>query len=111
MALENPTTLPDRMAARAGWSLTTARVTKSPDGLDLSALLDRIESEMGSAPAEVQWTMNFVRGETGIRFPAHRERALAIGESLGVFRDYPTSKGCTSSFVPIWINAIVKRQG
>lgn len=30
------------MAARAGWSLTTERIEKSPDGLDLLALLDRI---------------------------------------------------------------------
>jgi len=28
-----------------------------------------------------------------------------------VFRDYPTSKGCTSPFAPIWINEMVKRQG
>src|SRR5262249_20811122 len=35
----------DRWAARAGWGLTAERVVKSPDGLDLKALLDRIESE------------------------------------------------------------------
>jgi 3-methyladenine DNA glycosylase AlkD len=101
----------DPMAARAGWSLTTGRVVRSPEGLDLSALLDRIESEMGSAAPEVQWTMNFALGEIGIRFPKHRKRALAIGEKLGIYRDYPVSKGCTSPFVPIWINEIVSRQG
>ena len=37
----------DRWAARAGWSLTAERVAKSPDGLDLPAMLDRIEAEMG----------------------------------------------------------------
>ena len=36
----------DRWAARAGWDLTAERVGKSPDGLDIPALLDRIESEM-----------------------------------------------------------------
>ena len=41
------------MAARAGWSLTAERVVKSPEGLDLPALLDRIESEMGNAAPEV----------------------------------------------------------
>ena len=40
-----------------------------------------------------------------------RQRALAIGEKLGVFRDYPVSKGCTSPFAPIWINFMVSRQG
>ena len=41
----------DRWAARAGWDLTAERVAKSPDGLDLPALLDRIESEMADADA------------------------------------------------------------
>ena len=101
----------DSMAARAGWGLTSGRIVKSPEGLDLPALLDRIESEMGSAAPEVQWTMNFCLAEIGIHFPKHRKRALAIGEALGVYRDYPTSKGCTSPFAPTWINEMVKRQG
>jgi hypothetical protein len=29
----------------------------------------------------------------------------AIGEKLGIYRDYPCSPGCTSPFAPIWINA------
>ncbi len=101
----------DPMAARAGWSLTAGRVVKCPEGLDLPALLDRIESEMGNAAPEVQWTMNGCLAEIGIHFADHRERALAIGESLGIYRDYPVSKGCTSPFAPIWINAMVSRQG
>lgn len=36
---------------------------------------------------------------------------MAIGEALGVYRDYPVSKGCTSPFAPIWINEMVRRQG
>ncbi len=104
-------TTDDPMAARAGWNATAGRVAKSPDGLDIPALLDRIESEMGSAASETQWTMNTCLAEIGINHPKHRKRALAIGESLGVYRDYPTSKGCTSPFAPIWINEMVKRQG
>ncbi len=101
----------DPAAARAGWSLSAERVVKSPEGLDLPALLDRIESEMGNAAAEVQWTMNCCLVEIGIHFPDHRERALAIGEKLGIYRDYPVSKGCTSPFAPIWIREMVRRQG
>ena len=100
----------DPMAARAGWQLTAGRVAKSPEGLDLVALLDRIETEMGTAAPEVQWTMNACLAEIGIHFPQHRKRAIAIGEKLGTYRDYPCSKGCTSPFAPIWINAIVSRQ-
>ena len=98
-------------AARAGWQQTAGRVAKSPEGLDLVALLDRIETEMASAAPEVQWTMNACLAEIGIHFPKHRKRALAIGEKLGIYRDYPCSKGCTSPFAPIWINEMVKRQG
>lgn len=101
----------DPWAARAGWNLTAERIAKRPDGLDLAGALDRIEAEMGDAPPEVQWTMNFALAEIGIHFPDHRPRALAIGEALGIYRDYPVSKGCTSPFAPIWINEIVSRQG
>jgi 3-methyladenine DNA glycosylase AlkD len=101
----------DRWAARAGWSLTAERVVKSPEGLDLPVLLDRIESEMAGADSVVQWTMNSALAEIGIQFPKLRKRAIAIGEKLGIYRDYPVSKGCTSPFAPIWINEMVRRQG
>jgi 3-methyladenine DNA glycosylase AlkD len=101
----------DRWAARAGWDLTAERVAKSPDGLDVPALLARIESEMADAEPEVQWTMNNTLATIGIHFPKLRKRAIAIGEKLGIYRDYPVSKGCTSPFAPIWINFMVNRQG
>jgi 3-methyladenine DNA glycosylase AlkD len=101
----------DRWAARAGWDLTAERVARSPSGLDLSALLDRIESEMPGADPEVQWTMNNTLAAIGINLPDHRERAIGIGEKLGIYRDYPVPKGCTSPFAPIWIEAMVSRQG
>lgn len=101
----------DRWAARAGWSLTASRVVKSPEGLDVAALLDRIESEMSRADPAVQWTMNSTLAEIGIHFPKLRKRAIAIGEKLGIYRDYPVSKGCTSPFAPIWIDFMVSRQG
>jgi len=101
----------DRWAARAGWALTAGRVAKSPEGLDLAALLDRIEKEMGGAAPETQWTMNSCLAEIGIHFPKHRKQAIALGEKLGIYRDYPCSKGCTSPFAPIWINEMVRRQG
>ncbi|MFM1851771.1 MAG: hypothetical protein RIS54_1455 [Verrucomicrobiota bacterium] len=97
-------------AARAGWSLTGDRVADGADGLDRSALLDRIEKEMPKAPPDVQWTMNACLAKIGINHPNLRKRAVALGEKLGVFRDYPVSKGCTSPFAPIWIEEMVKRQ-
>lgn len=104
MVSENP------MAARAGWNLTAERISKSPEGIDIPKILNRLESEMGNADSLVQWTMNFALGATGINFPEYRERAIAIGHKLGIYKDYPVSKGCTSPFVPIWIETMVQRQ-
>ena len=101
----------DRWAGRAGWHLTAERVAKNPDGLDLPALLDRIESEMANAVPEVQWTMNNTLANIGIHVPKLRKRAIAIGEQIGLYRDWPVSKGCTPPFAPIWINFMVSRKG
>lgn len=98
------------MAARAGWNLTAQRVSKKPEVLDFGALLNRIEAEMLGAPKEAQWTMNICLAEIGIHHPEHRERAIQIGEKLGLYSDYPTAKGCTSPYAPIWINEMVSRQ-
>src|SRR5258705_38868 len=100
-----------RWTAHAGWQLPAGRAAKSPEGLNLVGLLDRIEKEMAAAAPETQWTMNMCLAEIGIHFPKHRKRALAIGEKLGIYRDYPCSKGCTSPYAPIWINEMVRRQG
>ena len=100
----------DPMALRAGWSLTAERIARDPDGLALPAILDRIETELAGAVPDVQWTMNQALAEIGIHHVGQRARAINIGESLGVYRDYPVSKGCTSPFAPIWINEMVSRQ-
>ncbi len=100
----------DRWQARAGWNLTASRVNKGADGLDLAALLDRIEKEMPKALPEVQWTMNNTLGAIGIHHAKLRKRAVAIGEKIGLYRDWPVSKGCTPPYVPTWVEAMVKRQ-
>lgn len=97
--------------ARAGWNLTASRINKGLDGVDLEALLDRIEREMPKAPPEAQWTMNNTLAAIGIKHAAHRTRAIAIGETIGLYKDWPVSKGCTPPYVPVWVEAMVKREG
>ncbi|MFF3063815.1 DNA alkylation repair protein [Oerskovia sp. NPDC057915] len=101
---------PDPVVASAGWALTTDRVAKSPDGLDLPGLLDRIEADMKDAPERLQWAMNECLATIGIHDPDLRPRAVAIGERLEVLKDYPTPPGCTSPFAPTWIAEIVRRR-
>ncbi|MEV8250103.1 DNA alkylation repair protein [Microbacterium sp. NPDC076768] len=100
----------DPTVAAAAWSLTTVRVMKEPDGLDLSHLLDLIERDMRDAPQRPQWAMNETLANIGIFHPEHRARALAIGEQLQVLADYPTAPGCTSPYAPSWIGEIVRRR-
>ena len=96
--------------AAAAWELTSARVAKQPEGLDLPGLLDVIEAEMKDAPDRLQWAMNTCLATIGIEHPEHRERVLAIGNRLEVLKDYPTPPGCTSPYVPLWVEEIVRRR-
>jgi 3-methyladenine DNA glycosylase AlkD len=100
----------DDLVGRAGWSLTTDRVVKSAEDLDLDGLLDQIEKEMKRAPLHKQWAMNHCLAEIGIRHREHRERAIAIGERLAVLIDYPASPGCTPPYAPVWIAEMVRRR-
>ncbi|MEV5535908.1 DNA alkylation repair protein [Saccharopolyspora shandongensis] len=100
----------DPVVASAGWALTTERVAKKPEGLDLAGLLDVIEAEMKDAPDRLQWAMNSCLAQIGISHAEHRAHALDIGERLEVLKDYPTPPNCTSPFAPIWITEMVRRQ-
>ncbi|MEU9740412.1 DNA alkylation repair protein [Micromonospora chersina] len=101
---------PDPVVASAGWALTTERVARKPEGLDLAGLLDVIEAEMKGAPDRLQWAMNNCLAQIGIDHAEHRARAIDIGERLAVLKDYPTSPGCTSPYAPTWIAEMVRRQ-
>ncbi|MGW4833634.1 DNA alkylation repair protein [Amycolatopsis japonica] len=101
---------PDPVVASAGWALTTERVAKKPEGLDLAGLLDVIEAQMKTAPDRLQWAMNHCLAQIGIEHPEHRARAIGIGERLEVLKDYPTPPNCTSPFAPVWIAEMVRRQ-
>lgn len=96
--------------AAAAWELTSARVAKQPEGLDLPGLLDVIEAEMKDAPDRLQWAMNTCLATIGIEHNEHRERVLAIGNRLEVLKHYPTPPGCTSPYVPLWVEEIVRRR-
>lgn len=100
----------DPVVASAGWALTTERVAKKPEGLDLTGLLDVIEEDMKDAPDRLQWAMNHCLAQIGIEHAEHRARAIDIGERLEVLKNYPTPPNCTSPFAPIWITEMVRRQ-
>lgn len=101
----------DSWAARAGWHWTASLINKGgkeAEHVDVAGLLDRIEKEMPKAAPETKWTMNNTLGAIGIKHAEHRERAVAIGEKMGLYKDWPVSKGCTIPYVPVWVGAMVK---
>lgn len=100
----------NKWALRSAWSILASKIAKDAKGIDLDKTLDQIEKEMPTAQPEVQWTMNFALAHIGIYHPAHRDKAIKIGNKLGIYKDYPVPRGCTSPFAPIWINEMVKRQ-
>lgn len=101
----------DPAVAAAGWDLTTERIVKNSEGVDLEALLNLIDSSAVTAPYRLQWAMNTALGEIGIHHAQYRGRVLEMGERLGLMREYPTSPGCVSPYVPIWVPEMVRRAG
>jgi len=103
-------------AARAGWNLTASKINKggaagkAEDASDLEGLLDRIEKEMPKAPPETQWTMNNTLMAIGIHHAKHRKQAIAISEKIGLYQDWPMSKGCIIPYAATAIPAMVKKQ-
>ncbi|MFD2600239.1 DNA alkylation repair protein [Sphingobacterium corticis] len=100
----------NKWAQRAAWNLLSGFIARNTENINLDVILKDIEKNMSSAAPEIQWTMNTALAQIGIHHEAYREQALSIGEKLGVYRDYPVSKGCTSPFAPIWINEMVSRK-
>ncbi|MCL7988034.1 DNA alkylation repair protein [Sphingobacterium sp. lm-10] len=96
-------------AQRAAWSLLSGFLTRKEYDFDLDKILADISDMLPTAVPEVQWTMNGTLAQIGIHYPTLRQRAINLGENMGLYRDYPVSKGCTSPFAPIWIEEMVKR--
>ncbi|MBX3381141.1 MAG: DNA alkylation repair protein [Phycisphaeraceae bacterium] len=95
--------------ARAGWHFTASAINKGTSQDDPEALLTRIEKELAKAKPEIQWTMNNTLAAIGIKHANLRKRAVAIGEKVGLYKDWPVSKGCIIPYVPVWVDAMVKR--
>lgn len=100
----------NKWAVRLGWSITAGRISKHDPDIDIPALLDELKRKMPTALPEIQWTMNTALAYIGIYLEAYREQALALANEMGIYKDYPVSKGCVSPFAPIWIDEMVKRQ-
>ncbi len=112
-ALKNETanwrTDPSTLRQRVFWSVQ-ARSVRAENHAHNKQLLEIIERELATASEKVQWNMNWCAAQIGIADERLRSRCIALGERLGLYRDYPVSKGCTSPYLPIWIDAVVGKK-
>jgi len=94
---------------RVFWSVQ-ARSIRAGDHALNEQLLEHIERDLPAASEKVQWNMNWCAAQIGIADERLRSRCVALGERLGLYRDYPVSKGCTSPYLPTWIGTVVGKQ-
>jgi len=100
---------PSTLRQRVFWSMQARSVRAENHALN-EELLEHIERELPTAPEKAQWNMNWCAAQIGIADERLRSRCVALGERLGLYRDYPVSKGCTSPFLPLWIGSVVGKQ-
>ncbi len=101
---------PSIVRRRLYWQFQ-ARTVDGSKGEQNAGLLATIEREIRSAPEQVRWTMNWCAASIGIEDGNLRERCVRLGETTGFYRDYQTPKGCTSPYLPAWIDAVVRKRG
>ncbi|HVG46085.1 MAG TPA: DNA alkylation repair protein [Longimicrobium sp.] len=100
---------PSTIKQRVFWSVQARSVRAENHALN-EQLLEHIERGLPTAPEKVQWNMNWCAAQIGIADERLRSRCIALGERLGLYRDYKVSKGCTSPYLPIWIGSVVGKQ-
>lgn len=100
---------PSTLRQRVFWSVQARSVRAENRKLN-ERLLEHIERELAAASEKVQWNMNWCAAQIGIADERLRGRCVALGERLGLYRDYQVSKGCTSPYLPIWIGSVVGKK-
>jgi len=100
---------PSTIKQRVFWSVQARSIRAGNHALN-EALLEHIERELPAASEKIQWNMNWCAAQIGIADERLRSRCIALGERLGLYRDYPVSKGCTSPYLPIWIGSVVGKK-
>ena len=91
------------------WSVQARSVRAENHALN-ERLLEHIERALPAAGEKVQWNVNWCAAQIGIADERLRGRCIALGERLGLYRDFKASKGCTSPYLPAWIGSVVGKQ-
>lgn len=100
---------PSTFKQRVFWSVQ-ARSVRADDHVHNEQLLAHIEQALPAAGENVQWNMNWCAAQIGIADERLRGRCIALGERLGLYRDFPVSRGCTSPYLPLWIGSVIGKK-
>src|SRR5690606_836155 len=66
-------------------------------------LVPAIEERILIEEPEVQWAMNFTAGWIGVFDQNYRNQCIRIDEKTGLYKDEFVHKGCTPSYLPLFI--------
>ena len=94
---------------RVFWSVQARTIKAEHQELN-THLLEALETRMAGAEEMVQEMMNWCAAQIGIEDEVLRGRCIQLGERLALYKDYPVSKGCTSPYLPIWIESAVGKK-
>ncbi|HEM5984172.1 TPA: DNA alkylation repair protein [Streptococcus suis] len=96
---------------RLGWFLRAKYFAgKTATNQEIEETLDHIRQHLQTADPLVQWTMNQCLVEIAVAYPDYLEQGLAIGQELAVYVDMKVPKGCTSTYAPDWIEALLRKK-
>lgn len=88
--------------ARLRWTGQTP-----PDNTE--ELLASIEAKIAKEAPDVQWAMNFTAGQIGVFDESQRARCVALGESVGLYKDEIAPRRCTPNYLPEFIRIQVEK--
>ncbi len=90
---------PSRIKQRVFWSVQARTITAANQERN-QHLLAALETSMAGADALVQEMMNWCAAQIGIADAGLRGRCIQLGERVGLYKDYPVSKGAPRPISP-----------
>ena len=96
---------------RLAWRLRVKYVSsKKATDKEINDYLKIIEHDLTNVDEIVKWSMNYCFVMIAVYYEKYRDYCIKLGEELAVYKDEKVAKGCTSSYAPEWITAVLKNK-
>ena len=73
-------------------------------------LFASIKAGIEKEKPEVQWAMNFTAAQIGIHQPEYRDKCIALGQQIGLYKDEVVHRNCTPNYLPEYIAIEVSKR-